>query len=225
MRGLAGPRSHRCCSAKALAWDPTRSPRRLAPAVWARSTRRTTHASTAPSPSRCCRPTLVGDAHARQRFAREARAIAALSHPHICPLYDIGHQDGADYLVMEFLEGRVAGRPPRAQPPAARAGHAVRHRDRRSARGRARRRHRPSRSQARQHHPHQDGREAARLRPRETAARTASRHVRRRHAAADHGRRRDGRHAAVHVAGAGRRPRGRRAQRHLRASVPSSTRW
>ena len=49
--------------------------------------------------------TLVGDAHARQRFAREARAIAALSHPHICPLFDIGHQDGADYLVMEFLEG------------------------------------------------------------------------------------------------------------------------
>jgi eukaryotic-like serine/threonine-protein kinase len=49
--------------------------------------------------------TLVRDAHARQRFAREARAIAALSHPHICPLFDIGHQEGADYLVMEFLEG------------------------------------------------------------------------------------------------------------------------
>jgi eukaryotic-like serine/threonine-protein kinase len=49
--------------------------------------------------------TLVRDAQARQRFAREARAIAALSHPHICPLFDIGHQDGADYLVMEFLEG------------------------------------------------------------------------------------------------------------------------
>src|SRR4051812_30761652 len=48
--------------------------------------------------------TLVRDAHARQRFAREARAIAALSHPHICPLFDIGHQEGADYLVMEFLE-------------------------------------------------------------------------------------------------------------------------
>jgi eukaryotic-like serine/threonine-protein kinase len=49
--------------------------------------------------------TLVGDAHARQRFAREARAIAALSHPHICPLFDIGHEEGADYLVMEYLEG------------------------------------------------------------------------------------------------------------------------
>jgi eukaryotic-like serine/threonine-protein kinase len=61
---------------------------------------------------------LVGDARARQRFAREARAIAALSHPHICPLYDIGHQDGADYLVMEFLEGEsLADRLARSRLP------------------------------------------------------------------------------------------------------------
>lgn len=43
----------------------------------------------------------------RQRFEREARAISALSHPHICALYDVGHQDGADYLVMEYLEGET----------------------------------------------------------------------------------------------------------------------
>jgi len=62
--------------------------------------------------------TLVGDAQARQRFAREARAIAALSHPHICPLFDIGHQDGADYLVMEFLEGEsLADRLARSRLP------------------------------------------------------------------------------------------------------------
>src|SRR5262245_29732070 len=41
----------------------------------------------------------------RQRFEQEARTISSLSHPHICSLYDIGHQDGMDYLVMEFLEG------------------------------------------------------------------------------------------------------------------------
>jgi Tol biopolymer transport system component len=41
----------------------------------------------------------------KARFEREARAISALSHPHICHLYDIGSQDGTDYLVMELLEG------------------------------------------------------------------------------------------------------------------------
>ena len=43
----------------------------------------------------------------RQRFEREARAISGLSHPHICHLYDVGHQDGTDYLVMEYLEGET----------------------------------------------------------------------------------------------------------------------
>ena len=43
----------------------------------------------------------------KQRFEREARMISSLSHPHICSLYDIGNQDGIDYLVMEFLEGQT----------------------------------------------------------------------------------------------------------------------
>src|SRR5579864_3139716 len=43
----------------------------------------------------------------RERFEREARAISSLSHPHICPLYDIGNQDGVDFLVMEYLEGET----------------------------------------------------------------------------------------------------------------------
>jgi len=43
----------------------------------------------------------------RQRFEREAKTISSLSHPHICGLYDVGHQDGTDYLVMEFLEGET----------------------------------------------------------------------------------------------------------------------
>ena len=43
----------------------------------------------------------------RQRFDREARAISSLNHPHICALYDVGHHDGTDYLVMEFLEGET----------------------------------------------------------------------------------------------------------------------
>jgi Tol biopolymer transport system component len=43
----------------------------------------------------------------RQRFDREARTISNLSHPHICALYDVGHEDGVDYLVMEYLEGET----------------------------------------------------------------------------------------------------------------------
>jgi serine/threonine protein kinase len=48
---------------------------------------------------------LSGNPQLRQRFEREARAISSISHPHICSLYDIGQQNGTDYLVMEFLEG------------------------------------------------------------------------------------------------------------------------
>ncbi len=41
----------------------------------------------------------------KARFDREARTISQLSHPHICTLFDIGHEDGIDFLVMELLEG------------------------------------------------------------------------------------------------------------------------
>jgi len=43
----------------------------------------------------------------KQRMEREARAISSLNHPHICQLYDIGSQNGTDFLVMEFLEGET----------------------------------------------------------------------------------------------------------------------
>ncbi|MBV9496635.1 MAG: serine/threonine-protein kinase [Acidobacteria bacterium] len=45
------------------------------------------------------------DPRLRERFEREARAISSISHPHICALYDVGSQDGVEYLVMELLEG------------------------------------------------------------------------------------------------------------------------
>jgi eukaryotic-like serine/threonine-protein kinase len=43
----------------------------------------------------------------KERFDREARTISQLSHPNICRLYDVGSQDGFDYLVMECLEGET----------------------------------------------------------------------------------------------------------------------
>src|SRR5881227_2206630 len=48
---------------------------------------------------------LSSDPNLRQRLEREAKAVSKLSHPHICTLHDIGHQDGVDFLVMEYLEG------------------------------------------------------------------------------------------------------------------------
>lgn len=52
-------------------------------------------------------PHLSDSAEAKQRFGREARAISSLNHPNICTLYDVGSQDGTDFLVMEFLEGET----------------------------------------------------------------------------------------------------------------------
>jgi predicted Ser/Thr protein kinase len=50
---------------------------------------------------------LSASPESRQRFEREARTVSQLSHPNICALYDVGHQDGTDYLVMEYLEGET----------------------------------------------------------------------------------------------------------------------
>ena len=87
---------HPCLCSLARGSDRTRSSNRLAPEEWARSTRRATRG-------------WIGSVAIKQsttefsdRFEREARAAAALNHPNICQLYDIG----PDYLVMEFLEGR-----------------------------------------------------------------------------------------------------------------------
>ena len=50
---------------------------------------------------------VAQDPDLKQRFEREARTVAALNHPHICTLYDIGNQDGIDFLVMEYLDGET----------------------------------------------------------------------------------------------------------------------
>ena len=50
---------------------------------------------------------LAADPDRRARFEREARAIAALSHPHICTIHDVGRHEDIDYLVMEYLDGET----------------------------------------------------------------------------------------------------------------------
>jgi serine/threonine protein kinase/Tol biopolymer transport system component len=50
-------------------------------------------------------PQWTADPQRRTRFEREARAVAALKHPNICTVYDVGHDDGIDFLVMELVEG------------------------------------------------------------------------------------------------------------------------
>ena len=50
---------------------------------------------------------LREDAARREWFEREAQAVAALHHPHLCMLHDLGQADGIDFLVMELLEGET----------------------------------------------------------------------------------------------------------------------
>ncbi|HEU0007483.1 MAG TPA: serine/threonine-protein kinase [Terriglobia bacterium] len=50
---------------------------------------------------------LAGRGDLRHRLEREARAIASLDHPRICALYDVGHEHGMDFLVMQYLEGET----------------------------------------------------------------------------------------------------------------------
>src|SRR5262245_11000771 len=50
---------------------------------------------------------VAANPEVKQRFEREAKTLAALSHPHICPVFDVGQQDGIDFLVMEYLEGET----------------------------------------------------------------------------------------------------------------------
>jgi len=65
-----------------------------------------------------------GQPEFKQRFEREAQAIAGLNHPNICTLYDVGAHDGIQYLVMELLEGEtLAGRLARGPLPLEEALH------------------------------------------------------------------------------------------------------
>jgi eukaryotic-like serine/threonine-protein kinase len=48
---------------------------------------------------------LASDGEARHRFTQEARAASALNHPHIIAIYDIGSENGRDFIAMEYVDG------------------------------------------------------------------------------------------------------------------------
>ena len=50
---------------------------------------------------------VATDPALRARFEREARTVAGLNHPHICVLHDVGHDDGIEFIVMEYLDGET----------------------------------------------------------------------------------------------------------------------
>jgi serine/threonine protein kinase len=52
---------------------------------------------------------LAGNADRRSRFQREAKAIAALNHPHIVTVYSVEEHEGVHFITMELLEGKTLG--------------------------------------------------------------------------------------------------------------------
>jgi len=55
-------------------------------------------------------PDKVANAERKLRFVQEAKAASALNHPNIVTIYNIGHEDGVDFIVMEFIAGRTLDR-------------------------------------------------------------------------------------------------------------------
>src|SRR5262245_24911181 len=49
----------------------------------------------------------IGDERAKQRLFHEARAAAALDHPNICTVYDVGESQGQAFIVMQYVEGET----------------------------------------------------------------------------------------------------------------------
>ena len=91
---------------------------------------------------------LMEDEEALARFEREAKAVAALSHPSILAIHDFGREDGTAYAVMELLDGETLRAAPGLGPAARPQGGRVRGPDRAGPGRRARQGDRPPRPEA-----------------------------------------------------------------------------
>ncbi len=169
---------------------------------------------------------LSASPEVRARFEREARAVSALAHPHICVLFDVGSEGGDRLPGHGAGRGRDARGPARARRAARPGGPGARDPDRRRAGAGAPRGDRPPRPEARQRHAHPRRRQADGLRsgPPDRPRRQRLGAGRRAHPDAHRGRAADrrghpGRDLPVHVARAARGQGGRRTQRRLGARL------
>jgi serine/threonine protein kinase len=76
------------------------------------------------------KPDLAADREARERFAREARAAAAVEHEHVVPVYHVGEDNGVPFIAMQLLRGesladRLGRGPPPEAPEVVRVGRGV----------------------------------------------------------------------------------------------------
>ncbi len=79
----------------------------LVPEGWVRCTAPETPVLTASSPSKSCLTILLIVLNCATASSAKPKRFRSLNHPHICTLYDVGQQDGTDFLVMEYLEGET----------------------------------------------------------------------------------------------------------------------
>ena len=164
---------------------------------------------------------VAGDPDLRARFEREARAVAALDHPHICGIYDVGSVDGTHYLVMPHLEGQtLAARLEKGPLPldqalkiATEIADAL---DKAHRQGIIHRDLKPANIMLTKAGPKLLDFGLAKLRP-QAGAVSMSGMTRMATRAPETAQRDDSRHRAVHGARAGRGQRRRRAHRHLGA--------
>ena len=145
-------------------------------------------------------PGLLADDDARRRFRREALALAKLSHPNIATVYDVGEQDGVDYLVMELVPGESLATKLSSGPMPVRDALSVTAQIAAALEEAHEQRRDPSRSQAGERRRDAEGS----CRRCSTSASRSSSSRRALDARADRDQRPD-RHAALHVAGADRR--------------------